>query len=134
MGTTRTLPTPKKRLSRTRYENPTGSGGAVNPEKPPRKIILGGFWGIFGLLFWGFRLRHTAPIENTRPSRRPFLIAPPEKPHPRMSAPPSDQLTLLRKLAAGDRVILDPNTQQVMLVGAGEKIDSLIIHPLLRHG
>src|SRR3954453_4609169 len=73
MGTTRTLPTPKKRLSRTRYENPTGSGGAVNPEKPPRKIILGGFWGIFGLLFWGFRLRHTAPIENTRPSGRPFL-------------------------------------------------------------
>jgi hypothetical protein len=51
-----------------------------------------------------------------------------------MPAPSPDQLALLRKLAAGDRVILDPNTQQVMLVGDGEEIDSRTIHALLRHG
>jgi hypothetical protein len=62
------------------------------------------------------------------------LITAPEKPHPRMPAPSPDQLALLRKLAAGDRVILDPNTQQVMLVGDGEEIDSRTIHALLRHG
>jgi hypothetical protein len=51
-----------------------------------------------------------------------------------MPAPSQDQLALLRKLAAGDRVILDPNTEQVMLVGAGEEIDSRTIHTLLRRG
>ena len=62
------------------------------------------------------------------------MVTAPEKPRSKIPAPSPDQLTLLRKLAAGERVILDPHTQQVMLVGTGEEIDSRIILTLLKHG
>jgi hypothetical protein len=62
------------------------------------------------------------------------MVAAPEKTRPKTSAPSPGQLVLLRKLAVGDRVDLVPDTEQVILVGAGEEIDSRIIHTLLRHG